>query len=166
MHENHTAKGRWSACLVAVLLVIAISQMALVKVVRGGCNGGFVTGAYYNTTCTPAGCDPRQLGCTCVNDCNVTLYGEYCSDNTEANSCNSVNFSGMDCGNKGSCSWSGPAPTSSAPTSSIPTSTLPPGQPTNTPVPPANPCSAPNVCILNSASCPNPRSGDCSAGNK
>lgn len=72
------------------------------------CGGGNVTGAYYGTFCTPSGCDPLIPPCSCVETCDgVTLISEYCSDYTTCSSCVDVNFSEMDCGNKGRCDWNG-----------------------------------------------------------
>lgn len=94
-----------------ILVSSLIIALYVAHPVEAGCSGGFVTGAYYSTVCSPAGCNPQLPGCSCNDTCSgVTLIGEYCSDYYTSSGCASVNFSGMDCGNKGSCSWSGSPP--------------------------------------------------------
>lgn len=155
------------ACIFAFLFAHIPDQN-----VNAACNGGQITGAYYSTVCTPEKCNPNiQFNCKCVETCEgVTLLSEFCSDYTIPWACNDLSFSGMDCGNKGSCSWSGPIPPTNTPTTGPLTPTITPttGTPTPTPTlgpttPPECPADYPFVCT-NGGRCCRATLENCSCG--
>lgn len=93
-----------------LVLVVLVFGLLFPTQVEAGCNGGNVTGAYYMVTCNYSWCvgNGNPPGCICSNTCTgVTLWSEFCSDYTDCDSCVAINFSGMDCGNKGRCNWNG-----------------------------------------------------------
>ena len=91
-------------------------QVAQPTPVFAGCSGGNPQGWYARDVC-PGDCDPSiELDCECTESCNyggqkIGLVSEFCSDYGTSGSCNSVNFSGMECGNGGRCTWTAPLPT-------------------------------------------------------